>query len=102
MHARCAPARIALRRSNRALAAAHDAVRRRSEELERASHRIKRLEGLLPICAACKSIRDEEGCWHALENYVTDNSEASFTHGLCPGCADRSITQAGLAPLGVD
>lgn len=47
---------------------------------------IKSLQGLLPICASCKKIRDERGQWQGLELYIRDHSEADFTHGLCPLC----------------
>ena len=45
------------------------------------------LEGLLPICASCKKIRDEEGQWQPVEVYIQDHSAAVFTHGCCPQCA---------------
>ena len=47
----------------------------------------KTLTGLLPICAWCKKIRDDQGCWRQIEAYVGEHPEASFTHGLCPDCA---------------
>ena len=50
---------------------------------------VKLLEGLLPICASCKKIRDEKNEWQILEAYITKHSEASFTHGVCPDCAKR-------------
>jgi hypothetical protein len=51
--------------------------------------RMRHLEGILPICASCKRIRDEHGVWHAVEAYVHDRSEAEFSHGICPACAHR-------------
>lgn len=50
---------------------------------------VKLLEGLLPICASCKKIRDEKNEWQPLEAYITKHSEASFTHGVCPDCAKK-------------
>lgn len=47
---------------------------------------VKILKGLLPICSSCKNIRDDRGYWNQLEVYIRDNSEADFTHGLCPDC----------------
>lgn len=47
------------------------------------------LRGLLPICASCKKIRDDQGYWHHLEAYIQANSEADFSHGICPDCAER-------------
>lgn len=54
------------------------------------------LQGLLPICANCKKIRDAEGCWHPLERYVEDHSQAEFTHGVCPHCARRLYPELDL------
>ena len=51
--------------------------------------RMKYLEGILPICASCKKIRDEKNCWHQIEVYVRDRSEAEFSHGICPECAKK-------------
>jgi hypothetical protein len=48
--------------------------------------RVKQLEGILPICAGCKSIRDQEGNWVQLEGYISTHSAAQFSHGFCPGC----------------
>ncbi len=56
-------------------------------QLQDAMAEIKTLSGLLPICAGCKKIRDDKGCWNQIEIYLRDRSEAEFTHGLCPGCA---------------
>ncbi|MCC6523780.1 MAG: response regulator [Polyangiaceae bacterium] len=58
-------------------------------ELEAALARIKRLSGLLPICASCKRIRDDRGYWQQLEAYITEHSEAEFTHGLCQECVTK-------------
>jgi len=52
-------------------------------------HKMKTLEGLLPICAACKKIKDDQGSWKQIETYVRDRSEADFTHGICPECARK-------------
>lgn len=50
---------------------------------------VKQLSGLLPICASCKKIRDDQGYWSQIEEYVRDHSEADFSHGICPDCARR-------------
>jgi hypothetical protein len=55
-------------------------------ELETALSQIKRLEGIIPICMYCKKIRDDAEMWHNLERYISDHSDAEFTHGICPGC----------------
>lgn len=59
------------------------------QERDHALAEVRTLRGLLPICAACKRIRDEEGQWENLEHYVSERTEASFTHSLCPPCAAR-------------
>lgn len=61
-------------------------LRRLNEELQAALDNVKTLRGLLPICASCKKIRDDEGYWQQVEVYIRDHSEADFTHGLCPDC----------------
>jgi hypothetical protein len=72
--------------------------RRSAEEAQRkAAAEIKILKGLLPICAACKAIRNERGEWRRLESYLLDNSEAILTHGICPQCAAKFMK--GLADL---
>jgi len=74
---------------------AHDITWRRKNELEQtrlieelteALSKAKTLAGLLPICAHCKKIRDEEGDWHQVEAYISQHSDAEFTHGICPQC----------------
>ena len=61
----------------------------RMTELEEALARIKKLQGLLPICASCKSIRDDNGYWNQIEIYIQEHSGADFSHGICPTCARR-------------
>lgn len=55
-------------------------------ELETVREKVKILQGLLPICASCKKIRDQKGDWTQLESYIAAQSEADFTHGICPEC----------------
>lgn len=50
---------------------------------------LKMLQGLLPICANCKNIRDDKGYWRTVESYVKEHSEAEFTHGICPQCMKK-------------
>ena len=59
------------------------------EENRRALSEIKILRGILPICAHCKKVRDDEGYWTQLESYIRDHSEAEFTHGMCEDCANE-------------
>lgn len=56
-------------------------------ELQIALMEVKKLSGLLPICASCKKIRDDKGYWNQIESYIKAHSEAEFSHGICPDCA---------------
>jgi DNA-binding NtrC family response regulator len=58
-------------------------------EIKQASDHIKTLQGMLPICAACKNIRDDEGYWNRIESYISEHSEVKFTHSICPDCAKK-------------
>jgi ligand-binding sensor protein len=58
-------------------------------ELQSALENVKILSGMLPICANCKKIRDDKGYWNQIESYISEHSEALFTHGLCPECAKK-------------
>jgi PAS domain S-box-containing protein len=60
--------------------------RKLTYDLQDALTKIRRLRGLLPICASCKKIRDDKGYWNELEAYISDHSEAEITHGFCPEC----------------
>jgi tetratricopeptide (TPR) repeat protein len=60
---------------------------RTSRRLRDALQNVRTLQGLLPICANCKRIRDDAGYWHQVEHYVSRYSQAEFTHGICPSCA---------------
>lgn len=55
-------------------------------ELERALAMVKKLEGVIPICGVCKRIRNDKESWQQLEHYISEHSEALFSHGLCPDC----------------
>ena len=58
-------------------------------ELQNALDKVKKLSGLLPVCANCKKIRDDNNNWQPIESYINDHSEAQFSHGLCPECAKK-------------
>jgi PAS domain S-box-containing protein len=91
---------------------ARDITFRKRNEIERtkligdlteALNEAKILSGLIPICSCCKSIRDDQGDWHQMEAYITDHSEAVFSHGICPGCfkearaeIDRHVATAAV------
>ncbi len=59
---------------------------KRTEELERALHEVKVLRGLIPICSHCKGVRNEQGYWQRIDEYIQARSEAEFIHGLCETC----------------
>ncbi len=66
----------------------------RAREIENAdrngkNHNLDLLEGYIPICSSCRKIRDNEGDWHELENYIRFKTVAEFSHCICPDCADR-------------
>lgn len=56
---------------------------------EQALAEARTLSGLLPICANCKKIRDDQGYWHRVEVYVSKHSGAQFSHGICPDCMGK-------------
>jgi hypothetical protein len=62
---------------------------KKNAELENALAEIKILRGIIPICASCKKIRDDEGYWQQIEAYISAHSEAQFSHGLCKECSHK-------------
>jgi PAS domain S-box-containing protein len=58
-------------------------------ERNAALERVRLLSGLLPICAACKKICDDEGNWRQIESYISEHSQAKFSHGMCPACGEQ-------------
>ncbi len=68
-------------------------LERVNKELKDALDTIKTLHGLLPICSHCKKIRDEKGEWQYLEIYISQHSEAKFTHGICPECKKKLYSE---------
>jgi DNA-binding response OmpR family regulator len=57
-----------------------------NKELKLANEKIKTLSGLIPICSKCKKVRNDEGYWQEVEEFVTAHTEAGFTHGICSDC----------------
>jgi hypothetical protein len=68
-------------------------------ELQEALDNVRQLRGLIPICAACKNIRNDEGYWERIETYIRDHSEAEFSHGICPECEKRLYPDELLSRL---
>ena len=58
-------------------------------EIKQALDHINKLQGMLPICSACKNIRDDAGYWSRIESYISEHSEIKFTHSICPDCAKK-------------
>jgi phosphoserine phosphatase RsbU/P len=63
----------------------------RVKELEDALGQVQQLQGLLPICAYCKKVRDDKNYWHQVENYIARHSAVTFTHGICPQCYETQM-----------
>jgi hypothetical protein len=59
------------------------------KKLNLALDEIKKLEGVIPICASCKNIRDDLGYWTQVEQYISEHSDAKFSHGICPKCVKK-------------
>lgn len=62
-------------------------------ELQQATREIKTLRGIIPICAYCKNIRDDNGYWTQLEAYLAENSDANLSHGICPECIKKHFPE---------
>jgi DNA-binding response OmpR family regulator len=62
-------------------------------DLSDALARVRQLEGIIPICMYCKKIRDDHDSWQQLETYITEHSEALFSHGMCPQCYENQMAE---------
>ena len=69
-------------------------------EREKALDEVRILRGLLPICASCKKIRNDQGDWTQIESYIRDHSEAEFSHGICPECQRKLYPELFAGPSG--
>jgi AmiR/NasT family two-component response regulator len=78
-----------LRRLNAALQAGNAERDALIKELQGALQRVKMLSGMLPICSSCKKIRNDKGYWQQVEEFIARYSDARFSHGICPDCAER-------------
>lgn len=76
-------------RNHLELKSRNDLIKEQRDLLEVALARVKQLEGIIPICMFCKKIRDDQQSWHQLETYISDHSEAMFSHGICPHCSEE-------------
>ncbi len=66
-----------------------ESLRTANNDLEGALVQVKKLEGILHVCASCKRIRDDKGQWGQLESYIRTHSEADFSHDICPDCMSK-------------
>ena len=82
---------IELKKTKDALQEQFDQEKKLSAELKDALSKVKFLSGLLPICSYCFKIRDNEGYWQRVDEYIRCHSEADFTHGICDECKDKAI-----------
>lgn len=73
-----------------------DLLDQRRIELEATLGRIKVLEGIIPICMHCKSIRNAQDTWQRLEEYMVEHTDAMFSHGICPNCISAEYARLGI------
>ena len=66
-------------------------LERTNRELREANEKIRTLSGLIPICAVCKKIRNDNGYWDQLEKFISEHTDANFSHGYCPDCAKKIL-----------
>lgn len=77
-------------------------LRRLNAELRKALAEIKTLSGLLPICSACKKVRDDAGYWNQIETFIAVRTTAQFTHSLCPECLPKYFPGVSYDSLGLE
>lgn len=80
---------LTLRALQKDLEEKNESLRKLNRDLQQALDEIKTLRGIIPICASCKKIRDDNDSWQRIEKYISDHSEAEFSHGICPDCAKK-------------
>ena len=77
---------------------AEEEQRRLVGELRDALGQVKTLTGIIPICAHCKKVRDDQGFWKRVEAYVAEHSDAAFSHGICPDCLEKLVPEEPEEP----
>lgn len=75
--------------NERKLYRAKEQINKKKDELETIIAKNRLLHGMLPICAACKKIRDDKGYWQEVEAYISDHTDTEFSHGICDECAHK-------------
>ena len=68
-------------------------VAERTEDLQKALDDVKTLRGIIPICSYCNKIRDDKGAWAIVEAYITEHTDAEFSHGICPDCYEKQVAE---------
>jgi sigma-B regulation protein RsbU (phosphoserine phosphatase) len=63
----------------------------RVRQLHESLERVRKLEGMLPMCSYCKNVRDDQNRWQQVESYIAQRSEAKVSHGVCPGCYEKFL-----------
>jgi len=71
-----------------------EALAQKIGDLQDALDHVKTLQGILPICMHCHRIRNDQESWERLEKYITEHSDAQFSHGLCPECLEKYYPEA--------
>ena len=71
----------------------------RVAELQDALSNVKQLSGLLPICSYCKRIRSDENYWEKVESYISEHTDAKFSHGICPPCLEKVLAELERSPV---
>ncbi len=77
---------LAIRSLQTSLEDRNEQLQEKNDQLQAALSKVKTLSGIIPICANCKKIRDDQSYWHQVEAYVRDHSDAVFSHSICPEC----------------
>lgn len=68
------------------------------QELAAALAEVRELKGLLPLCAGCKKVRDDDGYWQQVDEYIRDHTRAEITHSLCPACIQSHYPELNSSP----
>jgi hypothetical protein len=89
---------VAVRKWRQA-AATNQRLLEANQELEQAAKEINKLRGLIPICAKCNRMKDDQGYWRRVEDFLSARAEVEFTHGLCPACVAILYPQLDMVKL---
>jgi len=82
-----------IQRKNREIQKKNLALEQKNIALEKAHSEIRMLTGIIPICMHCKEIRDDKGYWNQIDKFITEHSEAQFSHAICPKCMKKFYSE---------